>query len=519
MHARIVPQAAVRADTRVSDRIIAAAFCLTVLIVLCALEPQLRHWFVIPVTMCGILVGLDALPWLRGRRNPFDPIGAIAALGIHLFFLAPLLHVYWDSWLPFVAQPADWRPWLGQMSVLNLVGLLIYRAIIHRRRKETQRSKSLQFWQIETTRFMLIGAVLVTATTLLQTWVYIGVNGITGYMEASATNPDAFAGMGWLFVICESAPIIAMMLFAVAAERIPLFRRPWVIVLVLAAFFGLSLVFGGLRGSRSNTVWAVFWAAGIVHYRIKPLSRKAIAVGLIALVAFMYVYGFYKDVSTDAQWVLTSRVDRLDLEDKTGRTIDRVLLGDLARSDIQAFELYRLTDSRDDYQLAWGRTYLGDFAAMVPQALWPSRPQGKILEGTNLLYGSNSFQRGLFVASNVYGLAGELMLNFGPMAVPFGFALFGVCIVAIDRALRRWDPADARWLMAPVLVNLCFVILVGDADNVLFFLIKSLLVPAVLLIAGTRRVPLIEGSIAGGRWSVPRRALHSGLNLHTARHP
>jgi hypothetical protein len=184
---------------------------------------------------------------------------------------------------------------------------------------------------------------------------------------------------------------------------------------------------------------------------------------------------------------LNSYEDRLELETKTGRTTEALLLGDLARSDVQAFELYRLTAGRDEYEYGWGRTYLGAIAIVIPERLWPDRPLTKVVEGTNLLYGANSFRYRALSASNVYGIAGEMMLNFGPAGVPLAFVILAFVVRSADRALRQWPPSDARWLLAPLLANLCFVILVGDLDNVIFFSIKHLLTPASLLMVATRR--------------------------------
>src|ERR1700723_1762590 len=31
------------------------------------------HWFVIPAMVCGVLIGVDVIRWLRGRLDFFDP--------------------------------------------------------------------------------------------------------------------------------------------------------------------------------------------------------------------------------------------------------------------------------------------------------------------------------------------------------------------------------------------------------------------------------------------------------------
>jgi len=488
---------------RLGYLLVSLAICTTVTALFWAIESRIRHWFVVPVVLCGTLVGADALPWLRGKRDLFDPVSILSVLGVHFFFVAPLLHVYWDYWMSQVVPPPDWRPWLGLMATINVVGLLFYRSIIAAR--DSQPIGRVKVWRVERLRFISIGLLLFVFTSALQIWVYVTNGGLSGYMNAVTNDGlEAFAGMGWLFVISESAPIIAMMVYAVAAERNAFLRRPTTIGVALLVFFILSLLFGGLRGSRSNTVWAMFWAAGIVHYRIRTLSRRIATVGIAGLLMFMYLYGFYKNVTFDeAIRAMNGSEDRQELESRTGRTTEALLLADLARSDVQAFELYRLTGVPDEYEYGWGRSYVGDVSVLIPEAMWPSRPQTKIVEGTNLLFGSNSFRRGAFVASRVYGITGELMLNFGAFAAPVAFVLLGLCVRSTDKALRRWPAVDARWLIAPVLVNLCFAILIGDGDNLVFFIIKSLLVPSLLLLMSTRRVWLSDRRIA--RFAAARR--------------
>ena len=57
---------------------------------------------------------------------------------------------------------------------------------------------------------------------------------------------------------------------------------------------------------------------------------------------------------------------------------------------------------------------------------------------------------------------------------------------------------DARWLLAvPVWVTLCVCVLVGDLDNVVFMSIKSLLVPGLLVIGGSRRTTLYKTTRVG----------------------
>ena len=61
---------------------------------------------------------------------------------------------------------------------------------------------------------------------------------------------------------------------------------------MMLLYLVLTLLFGGLKGSRSNTVWAMFWAVGIVHFFLRPVPKKIIFAGLIFLAAFMYIWVF-----------------------------------------------------------------------------------------------------------------------------------------------------------------------------------------------------------------------------------
>lgn len=248
------------------------------------------------------------------------------------------------------------------------------------------------------------------------------------------------------------------------------------------------MLFGGLRGSRSNTIWGLFWAAGIIHFWIRPLSKKVVFVSCIFLVFFMYFYGFYKNVGLDSLNTFKSAEARAELTQETGRSLEGMLFGDLGRSDVQAFLLYRLSRPERDYEYALGRTYLGAVAILIPRSLWPDRPPTKRKEGTEAEYGMGSYIPGIWQSSKVFGLAGETMLNFGPVLVPFAFLVLGFVVGRVRRLMVSLEPSDSRLIMLPFLVNLCFVILVGDSDNILFFLIKDGAVPFVVLAASSTKL-------------------------------
>lgn len=462
--------------------VLAASICLACEIILASKNDRLIHWFLVPVFACGTLIVSDAIQWSRGKLDLFSPRTVLSLIGFHFFFLAPLLHVYWDEWMSFVAPPSDWRTWLGWMATLNCLALAGYRLITARQNSAVYASRQ---WRLDPRRFWPLLAAALCGTAVLQMLVYARYGGVVGYMIAYSDSQKAlantFEGMGWMFAVSESFPILAIMGAAVLLSTRSS-QPSWAAIgALLLGFFAMKLLFGGLRGSRSNTIWGVFWAAGIIHLWLRPLRRYAIGLGTVFLVAFMYAYGFYKAAGVDALAALDDPEARADIAERSGRTLSRTVLADLSRADVQAFLLHRLSRSEADYSYAAGRTYLGTIALLIPRAVWEGRPPTKVKEGTELQYGKATYSPEGFVSSRVYGLAGEGMLNFGPLAVPLTYLLLGIAVSQVGRHIASWDKGDSRLLMAPFVVTLGIVALVGDSDNVLFYVLKNGAIPALVI--------------------------------------
>lgn len=485
-----------------SDLQLALVTCVCIAAYLLTRYDAMLHWFVLPVLLCGILIGQDAMAYLRGRLSIFDPVGVLGLFGVHFFFLAPMLHVAWDSYLEsYIEQSLDWREWLGYMALLNLVSLGFYRLGCRRASAWGGDAPPRSRWQCDRRALLWACAVGLLISGSIQMAYYASLGGIMGYIDIVTADvgvsdaESAQAGMGIVFMVSESFPILAIIFYAVATERKKYLRITGVILAVFVAFFLLKMLFGGLRGSRASIVWALFWAAGIVHVWVRPLSRKFVAVGLCFLVMFMYLYGFYKGLGKD----VFAAMEEGRLTEKSQRGWQSMLLGDLGRSDVQAFLLHRIMRSDSDYQLAWGRTYVGTFSLLIPRSVWPGRPPIKTKEGTDAIYGAGTYARGQWYSSKVYGIAGETMLNFGPWVVPLAYLLFGVVVGRLQRFLRVVRPGDTRLLIFPFLVMWCFSIIQSDSDNLLFNFIKDGMMPLLVVFLGSRRIRSTAGEGAARR--------------------
>jgi hypothetical protein len=200
----------------------------------------------------------------------------------------------------------------------------------------------------------------------------------------------------------------------------------------------------------------------------------------------MYTYGIYKAFGENASDIL-GHGDISKFTSARNRGLDTTVLSDLGRADIQAYVLSRLWSprARGGYEYAFGRTYVGAAAVVVPSSFWPDRPPGKVKEGTELMYGVDVWNTRHFMASFAYGLAGETMLNFGPLAVPLAYVAFGCLVGLVSRWARRLSPDDSRMLLVPYIVSLCPFVLLWDSDVIVVYVITQGLLPLLLIRASS----------------------------------
>lgn len=494
-HAQFLPlpiSSAASNEDRFGSTLLAAFAVVVTAGAFSVMSNRFAHWFIIPISICGILMGTDAVEWFKGRLDLYDPIGLLGILGFHFFFLAPLLHVQWDFWMHEVSPPPDWRDWLGYMGILNVLGIACYR--LGRKVFEGRAVPRETVWEINKSRFHIFLPACFAVSVLMQIWVYARMGGISGYMEARLNDPNSFLGLGWVFMISESAPILAAFFMIVEMQRT---RLSWITAgLMLFVLFIMQIFFGGLRGSRSETVHMLFWVVGCIHFLVRRVPRKLIYVGCVFLFAFMYLYGFYKDMGANATQAFSGSEDREQLEQKTGRTSAALVLGDMGRADVQSFILFRLMNDSGDFNYGYGRTYIGALSILIPATVMPDRPDTKVKEGTEIELGTGAYMPGVLWSSRVYGLAGEAMLNFGPVAVPFAYAIFGLIIGWFRREISTMMPGDSRFLLIPLGVYLCIAALSGDSDNVFFGLVKDGFLPGlVVLVCSARSKLFVHGFV------------------------
>lgn len=450
---------------------------------------ELIHFFIIPTFFSGIIIGLDLIDWLRGRLDVFDPVGFLGLFGYHFFFIAPLLQIYWNYGMSYVNEPEDWKVWLLWLSTINFIGLIIYRLLRGAILKIKPNKKEINFfWKLNPKRLLTVSIPLLFLMFLLQTYIYFSYGGITGYVDTYTSRDGGFEGMGFLFMVAESFPIIFLIVFIHFFQKSKYKNSILIMIIIFIIFFVLKLYFGGLRGSRSNTLWGIIWAVGLIHFFIKPIKKKVIIIGVIFMMGFIFFYGVYKGAGDDVIDVITSDKSFEAVTEETGRGIDTVLLGDLARTNTQAFILYRLIEHSDNYKLALGRSYIGDLSILIPKRVYPTRPPTKVKEGTEIIRGEGSYNPNGYISSRIYGLTGEFMLNFGYIFAPLVFIIWTYLVTKVRKSLYTLQHKDARLYLYPFLVVVCFLLLVQDLDNLVFSIVKNFLIPLLIVYISKEKV-------------------------------
>jgi hypothetical protein len=474
--------------------------CGSVWAALAVLTPELVHPMALPLVICGGLAGVEAVQWLQGRRDSLDSASLLSLFLVHFFFLAPLLHVVLDWWAPFLPGLEDWRPWIGRMAVLNAVGLAgirwvwnrpVCQAAIHRR------------W-VPGPRFLSWWLLVVGVSAAAQLLAISRFGSPLGVSEAFDSGAAAFEGSGWILVMSEALPYLLLVGICEGVRRRGVVLSGPALTAVIIGFVVMTFLLAGFRGSRANIIWAALIGVMVIHLRLRRIRRRELMLLAVMGLTFMYIYGFYKSAGMEGLAAILDRSKQVELEDSTGRDLRTVVLGDLARADVQALTLARMSDEQD-YELRLGSTYVAGALSLVPDRVLSLTIDDKRAAGTALLY-ERSESLGEYRVSNIYGLSGEAMLNFGPIAVPPLLLLFGFLSRAFLHWFGRLRPSDSREYIAPVGLVVLVLLIGSDLDNALYGFIKFGLLPAALVLGASVRVDTAyhreaaaEPS-AGSRW-------------------
>lgn len=445
--------------------------------------PSTRHWMLLPnFAMSNILIYMAVLSFFKSKYKYFSVKFIVYVFSFYFFTVVPLLTIKWDYYIPNVIQPSDWRTWIGILSIVNLIGILILIFI----QKINIFNIKFTTWKINYSKFYKLSFLTLIITFLAQTYYYFSVGGISSFINlySNRYNNGAFNDSGFMFTLTESFPIVLGLTIIVYMKKNN-YKPKWIwLILLLFVIFIVRMYFGGLRGSRSNTIWAIFWIVSLIHIWIRPINLRIISLGTLLLILFMNIYSLYKMHGTDFYEIFVQSDERIEVLNDNNNGMETVLLQDFGRTDTQAYILYKNLTNNDTPK-AFGETYLGTVTLLLPDSLDIFEFDRKIKFGTDILYGTGSYESG-FSSSKVYGLYGEAVLNFGIIFGLLSFVVWGLVVNYISVLQHKMTKQDSRMMIVPLLLIGSILMLINDSDNMLFFLIKNGLIPFIIIILSRR---------------------------------
>jgi len=479
-----------------SDYIIALIFCI-IFVMICALfSTKVIHWFIFPLIPCGILIGADAAGWLRGKYDLFDPKGLLGVLGLHFFFTSQLLAIVWEAEAPVTAISLDdYRPWIGLLAVLNLFGLAIYRGVEHYVSNKRYKRETAKVWLCKESSWGWILLVFFAIAFIAQAYL-IG----QGYIGRLSYDPTARAevkgGTGILRLLSGAGPIFLIILLTLIRSKTASKPSNLIVVYIIMGIMGVfALFFGGLVGSRGATIWSVFWIGGIIHFFWRRIPVKHALVGLLALLVFMNIYGFFKKLGTSGLQMFAEE-GFATAAAESGINIKAILIGDLSRTTVNTYMAYVLVEKPYSYDYRWGKTIIGDVLVQFPMWLYSNSynqtgTSGKMKAGTDLMMGSGVYNAyDPFSKSRyAYGLTGQVMLNFGVLPIPLIFAVLGYFVGRLRRSISNWEPYDMRFFMIPIYIHLLISFLTHDMENQLNAIIFKVALPFLIIWFISNKIP------------------------------
>jgi hypothetical protein len=323
--------------------------------------------------------------------------------------------------------------------------------------------------------------------------VFVREGGFAGQMVGMWEKREVISGLGTFKMLGRAFPILGLILLT-QLRSLGKWKNTNImsVCILVGVLFISQLLISGLRGSRSETMWAVIWGAGIIHFFWRKFTIKFIILGASLMMVFLFVYGIYKTMGREFFVRFQTGQTISELSQESGRTWKGALVGDLSRADVQAYIAYVLIDKPYNYHYKLGATYVGDVLAYIPRWIWfnkwNSGATSKAVAGADVLLGQSGDSEIAWGTSRVFGLAGEAMLNFGVLGVPVAFLIWGTMVGFVRRAMYNWPPGDLRFYLLPMVVNFLFIIVVGDSDNLIYFLLMKSMFPTLVVFMISRRL-------------------------------
>lgn len=425
---------------------------------------------------CILLYSLYTLS-IKYGSTLFHPLPITCLLLFISFILAPIVSMSFDIHLLYAPRQIDWDKWLVIISWLYFSGIIFFYLGSKIAFRSNYNSYHINV-KLDKQRLIIVSSLFLIVTLLSQIYVFYSFGGFISYLRTWSESREEFAGLGIWFMLSEPFPIIFMLFMFLLIGKEKLSKSIIKVAIIFLIFFVLKIIFGGLRGSRSNTIWGIFWFAGIVHLYLFRLKKIHILVGVIFLATFMSIYTIYKSYGIES---FSGEYTISDTNRFQNNPLLEMYLGDFSRATLNAYQVSQIQELRS-YEFKYGQTYISSLTKLIPPLKEIYTGHNKNSAGAEILSSITvNPTEDNYHNSRVYGLYGEAILNFGIYIGLTSFFIFGLFCTMIDNISRKYLSRSVFILFIPFVANFTFTILTSDSDNVIFFTFKNGLVAFLYL--------------------------------------
>lgn len=440
----------------------------------------------IPILLCGEIATAQLVKVIKQKDFMFNVYFYVWVFTIISTFIAPCINLYHDEWVSYWPRPNSWVPYAFWTSLMYLVGIIIWSSMLREEEKPIKPSHRVlkPNWKFVLIVFMLISLAA-------QLYVYYLAGGILGYMMRFTDEADAFEGMGLFFILSESFPYIFLLYILLNSKK--RLKRFQFFLLILTLFI-ITMFFGGLRGSRSNTILFMVIAVIMLNIFLYRIKTSDIVVLLIAFFVFMYVGRLYKDYGVN----MIYEESAASLSGSSMNSTESVITGDLSRYSVNAYQLFLMRENpkhgiHSSFQKAHGQTYLWGFLTFVPG--------GKVIINKYHLQSRTYFATALFFGNQpnrkntrILGPMGEWFINFGYFTFFVPYLILGYLFRYFRNITKCLPKNDVMFLVVPSFLTWLPQLVLADFSNIMFFFVKRVFIIWLILRLITKKSISLENN-------------------------
>lgn len=426
-------------------------------------------FYILPVTISLFLLFRLINNSMKCGGTIFHPLPMACFILAISVVLAPVISSGLQVYLLSAPREINWNKWLNILSWLYLLGIILFywSCKIFLNNKVFQSSLNIE---LHKNKFILVSFLFLFFSLVSQILVFQKFGGVISYMTKWTEDRNDFDGLGIWYMFAEPFPIILLIFMILWIGKEKLKNSIVYISLIFLIFFIFKMIFGGFRGSRSNTIWGLYWFAGIIHLYIYRLKKIHYILGVAFLTFFMSTYALYKSYGIDAfsgDYTITE-TNRY----KNNPLLD-IYLGDFSRATINAYQISQISDL-SNYEEKYGQTYLSSASKFLPPIKFFYSGHDKNSAGSEIVNNIKiNPQVEEYHNSRVFGLYGEAILNFGVFLGVFSFFIVGFFISKLDNYCRGSASKSVFIFFIPFLSNMAITLILSDSDNIVFFVFKN----------------------------------------------